>query len=208
MGRSSFECRSSQPLRANDEDGSDEAGLVRALTSERIVFLSSDVNENTITNVQAQLLAYASQNRRPIRLIISTYGGSVDEMFSLYDLIRFLPCPVHTVGLGKVQSAGVLLMAAGTKGRRLIGANSSIMMHPLSGGMQGNIFELAGTVKEAQRKQRLMIESLRTETKMTSAQIRKIMHAGHDFYVTPVDAVKFGIADQLIGAPITKNGFV
>jgi ATP-dependent Clp protease protease subunit len=122
-------------------------------------------------------------------------------MFSLYDLIRFLPCPVHTIGLGKVQSAGVLLMAAGVKGQRLIGVNSSIMMHPLSGGAHGNIFELDGTVKEAQRKQRLMIDALRSETKMTRSRVRKIMHAGRDYYVTAADAIELGIADRLIGVP-------
>lgn len=192
-----------------ENEGAGDDDIIRTLTSQRIVFLSSDINEHTITNVQAQFLAYAAKSRKPIHLIISTYGGSVDEMFSLYDLIRFLPCPVHTVGLGKVQSAGVLLMAAGAKGRRLIGVNSSIMIHPLSCDIQGNIFELDNTVQEARRKQQHMTEALLRETKMSRAKIRSIMRAGHDSYMSSDEAIKLGIADRLIGVPSKgQNGFV
>lgn len=196
MGRATATCNNAQI------DGGEEYVLEQQQHGpDRTIFLSGDVNEHTITNVQAQFLAYAAQSRRPIYLVVSTYGGSVNEMFGLYDLIRFLPCPVHTIGLGKVQSAGVLLMAAGKKGHRLIGANSSIMMHPLSGGMSGNIFELESTVQEARRQQRLMTVALQEETRMTPAQIKRIMHVGHDYYISPNEAIKLGIADRLIGSP-------
>jgi len=204
MGRATVECHNTQ-----QGENISEYVLEQHNGPDRTIFLSGDVNEHTITNVQAQFLAYAAQSRRPIYLVVSTYGGSVTEMFGLYDLIRFLPCPVHTIGLGKVQSAGVLLMAAGKKGRRLIGANSSIMMHPLSGGMSGNIFELENTVQEARRQQRLMSAALQEETQMTSAQIKRIMHVGHDYYISPTEAIKLGIADHLIGStrPV-HHGFV
>jgi ATP-dependent Clp protease protease subunit len=83
---------------------------------ERIIYLSGEVNEHSIAQVIAGIVILANQdNRAPITLLVSTYGGSVDEMFSLYDVIKHVSCPIHTIGLGKVMSAGVLLLASGKK---------------------------------------------------------------------------------------------
>lgn len=166
--------------------------------NDRIVFLSGDVNEHSITNVQAQLIGLANISTRPIHLVVSTYGGSIDEMFSLYDTLHLIKAPVHTIGLGKVMSAGVLLLAAGTKGKRLIGKHARIMIHPLSGGSAGNVFEIRNDAKEYDRMQSLLVEALLRETKMKKTDLDKFMQAGHDCYITASEAVKLGIADELI----------
>jgi ATP-dependent Clp protease protease subunit len=132
-------------------------------------------------------------------MIVSTYGGSIDEMFSLYDTIKFLPCPVHTVALGKVMSAGVLLLASGTKGKRMIGRSARIMVHPVSGVVSGNVFEVINESNEIQRLQDLMVSALEAETKMNKRQIQDIMKSGSDFYITPEQAIKFGIVDKIVG---------
>jgi ATP-dependent Clp protease protease subunit len=167
--------------------------------SARIVVLHGDVNEHSISNVIVQLLQLANISHKPIHLVVSTYGGSVDEMFSLYDTIKFLPCPVHTIALGKVMSAGVLLLSAGVKGNRMIGRSARIMMHPISGGVVGNVFEEMNEVKEHERLQNLMVESLVRETSMSKEEIEKIMKAGHDYFLTPEQAIKMGIVDKLVG---------
>jgi ATP-dependent Clp protease protease subunit len=166
----------------------------------RIVVLYGGVSEQSISAVIYQLLYLANQNHKPIHLVVSTYGGSVDEMFSLYDTIRFLPCPVHTIALGKVMSAGVLLLASGVKGKRLIGSSARLMMHPISGGFYGNVFESMSETSEFKRLQDLMVSSLQKESNMTKEQVEKIMKSGHDFYVTPEEAIKLGIVDKIIGA--------
>jgi len=120
-------------------------------------------------------------------------------MFSLYDTIKFLPCPVHTIALGKVMSAGVLLLASGVKGKRVIGRNARIMIHPISGGVFGNVFEAVNEVREHERLQSLMTDALLRETKMTREEIEKIMEAGHDCYITPEQAIKMGIVDHFVG---------
>ena len=141
MGRATLENR--HIVTADEEEQLEQ--IQRALASQvdntRIVYLHGEVSEHSIAIVIAQLLHLANLNRNPIYLVVSTYGGSVDEMFSLYDILKFLPCPVHTVALGKVMSAGVLLLASGVKGKRLIGGSSRIMVHPISGGVMGNVFE-------------------------------------------------------------------
>lgn len=165
----------------------------------RLVVLHGEVNEASICNVIVQMLQLANQNHKPIHLVISTYGGSVDEMFSLYDTIKFLPCPVHTIALGKVMSAGVLLLASGVKGKRMIGRSARIMIHPISGGVIGNVFEAMNEIKEFTRLQDLMSNALLTETTMKKEEIDELMKSGHDCYLTPDQAVKLGIVDKIIG---------
>lgn len=166
---------------------------------DRLVVLHGEVNEHSISNVIVQLLHLANQNHRPIHLVISTYGGSVDEMFSLYDTIKFLPCPVYTIALGKVMSAGVLLLASGVKGKRMIGNSARIMIHPISGGLIGNVFEAMNEMKEFERLQDLMVSALINETSMKKDEIDSLMKAGHDFFLTPEQAIKLGIVDKIIG---------
>jgi len=165
----------------------------------RLVVLHGEVNEASICNVIVQLLQLANQNHKPIHLVISTYGGSVDEMFSLYDTIKFLPCPVHTIALGKVMSAGVLLLASGIKGKRMIGKSARIMIHPISGGVIGNVFEAMNEMKEFTRLQDLMTNALQTETTMKKEEIDELMKSGHDCFLTPEQAIKMGIVDKIIG---------
>jgi len=169
--------------------------------SDRIVYLSGDVNEHTISQIIAGILSLVNHDRKSsITLIVSTYGGAADEMFSLYDIIKYIPCPVHTVGLGKIMSAGVLLLSAGTKGTRLIGANARVMIHPIAGGIGGNIFEVQNEAKEYERQQQLMESLLLKETKITRTELTTLMHTGHDNYITAQQAIKLGIVDKIIGS--------
>lgn len=200
MGRSTLEASSKQKTVrvAHGPDALEQFMMAQQPDNSRIVVLHGEVNENMIASVIAQLLHLANLSRDPISLVVSTYGGSVDEMFSLYDTIKFLPCPVHTIALGKVMSAGVLLLASGEKGKRLIGKSARIMIHPVSGGAIGNVFEMVHESKECQRIHNLMVTALVDETKMTSSEIEEIMKSGHDYYITAEDAVAKGIVDRIV----------
>lgn len=195
MGRSTH----TASLRKSNSDDSSFTQQIHVGDSSRLVVLHGDVNEQSISLVVAQLLHLASQNNKPIHLIISTYGGSVDEMFTLYDTIKFLPCPVHTVALGKVMSAGVLLLASGEKGKRMIGKSARIMIHPVSGGVAGNVFEVIADTAEHKRLQEQMVSAIAKETGNTKIKIEKIMKSGHDVYLLPEEAIKLGIVDKIIG---------
>ena len=97
MGRPTFENAARRMPLANAEGLEQLMMLSHHADNSRIVVLHGDVNEHTIAAVISQLLQLANVSRKPIHLVVSTYGGSVDEMFSLYDTIKFLPCPVHTM---------------------------------------------------------------------------------------------------------------
>jgi ATP-dependent Clp protease protease subunit len=189
----------SASTRKINSDDHDTNILMHSNEDSRIVVLYGGVSEQSIAASIVQLLYLANQNHKPIHLVVSTYGGSVDEMFSLYDTIKFLPCPVHTIALGKVMSAGVLLLASGVKGKRVIGSSARIMMHPISGGFYGNVFESMNETNEHQRLHSLMTCALEKETKMSREKIESIMKSGHDYYLTAEDAIKLGIVDKIIG---------
>lgn len=176
----------SLPFSVNDPDG-------------RLVYLTGDVSEVSIAIVQQRILQLAAQSRDPIHLVVSTYGGAVHEMFSLYDVMKFVPCPIHTVALGKVMSAGSLILAAGTKGKRLCGASTRIMIHSLSSGIMGNLFEMINEVDEVKKLQDMYVERMVLETKMSEKQIRGMLSSKLDCILSAEQAVKMGLVDKIIG---------
>jgi ATP-dependent Clp protease protease subunit len=163
-----------------------------------MIALYGEESEATISHVVLQMIHFANQSDAPIRLVISTYGGAVDEMFSLYDTIKFINAPVHTIVLGKVMSAGVLIAASGEKGQRIIGPTSRVMIHPVSGGAVGHIFDVENNVKEMRRMQEQMTRYLSTETGLTEKKLTKLMEEGKDHYLTAEEAVELGIVDKIM----------
>jgi len=135
---------------------------------------------------------------QPIELFISTYGGSASDMFSIYDTIRMIGSPVHTVGIGKVMSAGVLLLAAGEKGYRKIGKNCRVMIHSVLGGSHGSIHNVENEVEEMRWIQERCIECLVEETKMSRRRLNSMLKQKTNIYLSAEEAVKYGIADEII----------
>lgn len=136
----------------------------------------------------------------PIEFIISTNGGSASDMFAIYDVMREIrkECPVQTFGLGKVMSAGVLLLAAGSKGQRKIGKHCRVMIHSVIAGNSGTIHSLENEMNEVRETQKRYIEALKSETKMSATQINKFLERHVDIYLSAEEAVKLGIADIVV----------
>lgn len=136
----------------------------------------------------------------PIDFYISTYGGSATDMFALYDTMRIVreDCAIKTYGMGKVMSAGVLLLAAGTKGDRRVGANCRIMIHGVMSGQHGHLHDLENEMEEAKFTQRQYIKALAKETNMTEKYIKKLMDKKINVYLDAEEAVDLGIADIII----------
>lgn len=136
----------------------------------------------------------------PIKFLISTYGGSAAEMFAIYDTMRQVrgECEIHTHGLGKVMSAGVLLLAAGSKGNRKIGKNCRVMIHSVAGASYGSLHNLENEMDEIKWLQEQHIKCLIEETNMTRKQIKKMLAKRMNVYLTAEEAVKLGIADEIV----------
>ena len=137
---------------------------------------------------------------RPVTMVVSTLGGSAIDMFSVYDTMRLTKtvCDINTIGMGKVMSAGVLLLASGTKGRRKIGANCRVMIHGVAGGFGGNLTTMENEIEEIKWIQERYIELLAVETNLTKRQLKKMIRRQVDVYLSAEQAVEFGIADEII----------
>mgnify|MGYP003118419726 FL=1 len=136
-------------------------------------------------------------NYAPFEFVISTLGGNAQEMFGLHDLMRVIreDCDIHTVGLGKVFSAGTLLLASGTKGKRRIGKNCRVMIHAVLGGNHGSIHNLENEMDEIRWVQDRYIEAMVQETDMSKTHLKKILNRKVNAYFTAEEAVELGIAD-------------
>jgi len=135
-----------------------------------------------------------------ITFYVSTYGGSADDMFSIYDVMNFAKkrCDVVTVGLGKVMSAGVLLLAAGTKGKRKIGKNCRVMIHAVSAGNIGSVHNLVNELDEIQNLQEAYIDAIVENSNFTKRTLKKLMDRKINVYLSAEEAIEHGIADVLI----------
>jgi len=136
----------------------------------------------------------------PLEFVISTYGGSASEMFAIYDVMRKIreTCDIETYGVGKVMSAGVLLLAAGTKGKRKIGKNCRVMMHSVAGGSFGSLHNLENEMDEIKWLQEQHTKCLIEETDMSRRQIKKMLAKRMNVYLTAEQAVELGIADEIV----------
>jgi len=171
--------------------------LDEKLTSEYIASILS-MPEKELESLTEEQLAELKPN---IDLYISTNGGSADDMFAIYDIMRKIKndkvTSITTYGLGKVMSAGVLLLAAGTKGKRMIGRNCRVMVHSVIGGTAGPMHQLENEFAEVKKIQDNYIQALVAETNMTEKEFRKLLKRKTNIYLSAEEAIELGIADEI-----------
>ena len=179
----------------------------------RVTGIYGDINEERCSEALYGLLAleqtaYSSVKQdeeevvvvEPIDFYISTYGGAASEMFAVYDTMRNMRdnVPIVTHGVGKVMSAGVLLLAAGTKGSRRIGKNCRVMIHGVISGQHGHLHDVENEFEEAKITQKLYVKALASETNMTENHLRKMIQRKTNVYIDAKEAVELGIADIIV----------
>tara|TARA_R100000005_G_C4950385_1_gene171146 strand:+ start:114 stop:710 length:597 start_codon:yes stop_codon:yes gene_type:complete len=180
--------------------------LIDSVSQEiRTMALIGDVTEEKSTDLIMGLLMLTDLSGNeppydPIKMYISTYGGSADEMFGIYDMMTKAKqqCEIHTVGIGKVMSAGTLILAAGTKGKRLIGKNCRVMIHSVNAGSVGELFNIENEVKAVKHVQDLYLNAMTSETHMTKRQLTKLIDRKMNVYLTAQEAIEYGIADEIM----------
>ena len=186
-------------------------GDISEETSNEVVFslllLRQKNTEEYLTTVlsmdEEQLGEQDLQQIKPnIDFYISTNGGSADEMFAIYDVMRMIKDEgvntISTYGIGKVMSAGVLLLASGTKGKRYVGKHCRVMIHSVIGGHVGPMHQLESEFEEVKKIQDTYIKSLAEETEMTEKYLRNLLKKKTNVYLTAQEAVDLGIADEII----------
>ena len=174
----------------------------------RIIGLFSNVDEEKVSELVTGLLYMNALNkaekeedkRKDIEFYVSTYGGSADDMFALYDIMKDVQktSDICTIGMGKVMSAGVLILASGTHGKRKIGKNCRVMIHSVAAGNHGELNHMINELDEIKNMQEMYIKCLVAETKMTETVLRNMLERGVNVYLTAEEAIEYGIADEIV----------
>jgi ATP-dependent Clp endopeptidase proteolytic subunit ClpP len=185
----------------------DPSAQAKAEPDMRLIGLFCEVSDEKIAELVHALLYLNEQNkllkeeeRKPVEFYISTYGGSADDMFALYDVMKMVEqeMEIHTIGMGKVMSAGVPLLAAGTKGKRKIGKNCRVMIHSVIAGQHGALHNLLNEMEAIEQIQKMYINCLVENTSMTKKDVKNMLERNVNVYLSAEEAVDLGIADIII----------
>ena len=169
------------------------------LFEDRIIFLGTPVTDDIANAVMAQLLCLQSMDpERPISMYINSPGGSFSAMAAIYDTMQYIKPPIETVCLGMAASAAAILLAAGTKGKRLALPNSTILIHqPAMGqGSYGQSSDLEIQANEILRIRTLMEKMLSDATGQPVERISR--DVDRDKYLTAAQAKEYGIIDDVL----------
>lgn len=181
------------------------AGGAQSPEARSIMFVGEVTEERAADLISAILVLSQTkepdaERAEPIKLYVSTYGGSADEMFGIYDVVNYCKkfCDIETIGLGKVMSAGTLMLASGTKGKRKLGKHCRVMIHAVNGGQVGDIHNLQNELEQTVSLQDSYIQALSHETNMTKRQIQTLINRKVNVYLTAEEAIEKGLADEIL----------
>jgi len=197
-----------------EEESSEEpmmtlADLIQARTEDvpesRSIMFVGEVTEDKAAEFISALLVLAQtkgeeeDRAEDIKIYINTYGGSADEMFAIYDVMNWCKefCDIQTIGLGKVMSAGTLILAAGTKGKRFLSNHCRVMIHSVNGGHVGELHNLQNEMEQMAGLQDSYIQAMSSETNMTKRQIQTLINKKINVYLDAEETIAKGLADEV-----------
>ncbi|MEM9202971.1 MAG: ATP-dependent Clp protease proteolytic subunit [Actinomycetota bacterium] len=171
--------------------------LYSRLLADRVVFLGTQVDDQSANLIVGQLLHLESQDaEKDISLYINSPGGSVIDAFGIYDTMQFIRPDVCTICVGQAASAAAVLLAAGAPGKRLILPNARVLIHQPHGGAQGQATDLAIQMEEMAYSRRRIEEMLAEHTGQSIEKISADIE--RDYIVRGEDAIDYGLVDEII----------
>ncbi|MDO8560002.1 MAG: ATP-dependent Clp endopeptidase proteolytic subunit ClpP [bacterium] len=167
------------------------------LLKERIIFLGDVITDPLANTIIAQLLFLESEDaKKEIKLYINSPGGSVSAGLAIYDTMQYVKSDVMTICVGTAASMGAVLLAAGTKGKRIVLPNSDVMLHQVMGGAEGQAIDVkirAEHILKVKDRLNLIL------AKHTGQPLKKIeKDTDRDYYLTPEEAIAYGLVDRII----------
>jgi ATP-dependent Clp protease protease subunit len=173
------------------------------LLKDRIVFLGTEINDDVANIVIAQFLFLESEDPdKEIMLYINSPGGVVTSALAIYDTMQYVRAPVTTTCLGMAASAAAVLLAAGTKGRRLALPNARVMIHQPMGGARGQATDIEIQAREIRHMKDVITDILANATGKPRDLINKDID--RDFYLSAPQAKEYGLIDDVL--PPRKKG--
>ena len=181
--------------------------LCPPVNENRLMLLNQSIDEKiagiisaTLFDIYQEAVLGEDKENAPIDFIISTTGGVAVETFGIYDLMRLTreKVEIHTLGVGKVMSSGLCLLAAGTKGKRKIGKNTRLMIHDVVSSHEGHLFEIKDELDETKKIRHMYQDIICAESNLTKADFRRLLRRRKNIYFSAEEAVEFGLADIII----------
>jgi len=178
--------------------GIKEMNPYNKLFEERIIFLGVQIDDASANDVMAQLITLESIDPdRDILIYINSPGGSMTSMMAIYDTMQYVQPDIQTFCLGQAASAAAVLLAAGTKGKRMALPNSRILIHqPAIESGYGQSSDLEIQAREIQRMRSAMEHVLSVHTGRPEEQVRKDVE--RDKFLTAQDAKEYGLVDEVL----------
>ncbi len=179
--------------------------VYQRLLKERIIFIGSQIDQNTANTVCAQLiLLEAEDHERDISLYINSPGGSVTDGLAIYDTMQYVRPDVSTICVGLAASMGQFLLCAGAPGKRFALPHSRILMHQPSGAMQGQAADIAIQAEQIVYLKRMMAERIAFHTGQPVERIEA--DSDRDRWFTAEEAREYGFIDHVIDRSAAQVG--
>jgi ATP-dependent Clp protease protease subunit len=177
--------------------GWEQWSLPSRLLKERIIFLSSPINDEVAASICMQLLFLeADSPKKEIAMYINSPGGVVTSGMAIYDTMQFIRPPISTLCIGQAASMGSLLLCAGTQGMRFALPNARVMVHQPSGGFQGQASDIERHAEDIIKMKRRLNEVYAKHTKQNYETIEKTLD--RDYFMTAEQAKDFGLIDRVL----------
>ena len=171
--------------------------ILKQLLESRTILLTGPVTDELSHKVMAQLLVLDSMDsEKPIRVYINSPGGSVDAGFAIYDSMRFVKAPVHSICAGLAASAATVILLGADQGHRYSLPNTRFLLHQPSTGMQGQASDIAIGAQEIIKLRKRINELLVEETGQTLDQIRDDTQRDH--WMTAGESLEYGLIDKIV----------
>ena len=170
------------------------------LFEERIIFLGVQIDDASANDVIAQLIALESMDPdRDITMYINSPGGSVTSMMAIYDTMQFVQPDITTCCIGQAASAAAILLAAGTKGKRMALPNARILIHqPATEGGYGQSSDLEIQAREILRMRTAMERIIALHSGRPEDQVARDVE--RDKYFSAEEAREYGLVDEVLTA--------
>ena len=171
--------------------------LYSRLLKENIIFLGTPIDDGIANLVCAQLLHLESENPdKDISIYINSPGGDITALFAIYDTLSFIGNQISTICYGQAASAAAVLLAAGTKGKRLALPHARVLLHQPWGQGGGQATDIEIQAREIMRMKDLLNQILADHTGQDVAKIEA--DTDRDFVMTAQEALEYGIIDEVI----------
>jgi ATP-dependent Clp protease protease subunit len=179
------------------ERGARGVDIYSRMLSDRVIFLTGQVSDESADIIVAELFYLESQDpKKDVYVYINSPGGVVTAGLAIYDTMQYISCDVWTICIGQAASMGAVLLAAGTAGKRVALPSARVMIHQPLGGAQGQATDMEIQTKEMLRIKRLLNEIL---VRHTGQPMEVIAHdTERDFFLTAEEAVQYGIVDKVV----------